>query len=268
MRVALLGFSESCHGVRNLLASADGALVDSVIAIDGIHTPWVQPGNKVEPNIMKAWLEFAKLAVVNERLFVDTHSSVEPPSYASTTQTANWLWKTITGEGSAFMVPAVPPLLVPPTTIKVGAPPADKPYSVEYPNALWEPYKRARGLVVLGCDNLDIPAGYADHIYQARAILPLVLEEFLVNRWNSMNPKDPGQSCFLAGRVGAAAADSKCTSTEVWGPGSLNSRAPAYLPGMAPAPKKRSSSLLVPAALIGAGALGLWWMSQQPGYRS
>ena len=283
LRVALLGFSESCHGLRNLLSSADGALVDSVIAIDGIHTPWIQPGNKVDPNTMKAWFEFAKLAIVNERLFVDTHSSVVPPSFASTTQTADWLWQQLTSDeenpfGSPpFTVPPVPNLVAPPTAVKVGVPPAKAPYTVEYPAAPWQPPKRAQGLVILGCDNLDKPAGYADHIYQAKAILPLVLEKFLVNRWNSMDPKAPGQSCFIAGTPGrggrpggavGSAMDSKCAATSVWSPGLIDAPTQAYLPGMAPnAEKSKQTSLLASAVLVGAGVLGLWWMSQQPEYR-
>lgn len=275
LRVALLGFSESCHGVRDLLTSGDGMLVDSVVAIDGLHTPYVN-GKKVDPNTMKSWLEFAKLAVVNERLFVDTHSSIVPPNYASTTETADWLWKTITNEATPFTIPPLPDLSAPATSIHVSAKtsPPSPPYDVSYPAPAWQPGRRAGGLVVLGCDNVD-PRGYADHIYQAKVLLPLVLKQFLVERWNAMDPKDPGQSCFIAGtpgrggRAGSALGAPeipKCASAAVWPAGALDSTTAAYLPGMEPKNAKQRASLLVPALLVGVGALGLWWLSQ-PSYR-
>lgn len=196
LRVALLGFSEGCHGVRNLLASGDGGRVDSVVAVDGVHTPYVN-GKQVDPNTMKPWFEFAKQAVVNSRLFVDTHSSIVPPGFASTTETADWLWNTITNKSAAFTDPQVPALDIAPQTVHVNAPPAPAPYDVAYPAPAWQPAKRAGGLVVLGCDNVDKPAGYADHIYQAKYVLPLVIAKFLAERWNNMDPHAPGQSCYV-----------------------------------------------------------------------
>jgi hypothetical protein len=194
-RVALLGFSEGCHGLRNLLSSGDGLRIDSVLAIDGVHTPYVS-GKQVDPNTMAPWFEFGKLAVVNERLFVDTHSSIVPPGFASTTETADYLWNKLTNSSPAFTEPPLPDMSVPPMSVHVGAPPATKPYDVAYPAPAWQPHKRAGGLVILGCDNRDVPAGYADHIYQAKAILPLTITRFLAMRWNNMDPEAPGQSCY------------------------------------------------------------------------
>ena len=196
LRVAVLGFSEGCHGLRNLLGSADGGKIDSCVAIDGVHTPYVN-GKQVDPNTMKPWFELAKLAVVNERLFVDTHSSIVPPGFASTTETADYLWNKITGDAPAFVNPALPDLSAPYATVHVGAPPATHPYDVEYPAPPWQPPKRAGGLIVLGCDNVDKPAGYADHIYQAKVVLPMVLARLLVPRWNAMDPKNTGQACYV-----------------------------------------------------------------------
>lgn len=194
-RVALLGFSESCHGVRNLLSSHDAEYVDAVFAIDGIHTPYV--GKKqVDANTMLPWLNFAAKALLNVRLFVDTYSSVLPPNFASTTETADWLWSKLTVDEPPVMVPPVPPIEVPPMPIKVGVPPAVVPYTVEYWEPPWLPFRRMGGAVFLGCKNRDGP-GYADHIYQAKAILPAVLKALLAERWNAVDPAAPDQACFL-----------------------------------------------------------------------
>lgn len=196
-RVALLGFSESCHGVRNLLSSNDGGFCDAVIAIDGIHTPYTWSGKEVDSNTMLPWLDFAAKALINTRLFVDTYSSIVPPTFTSTEQTANWLWDTLTNKEPPVIVPDLPPLqLKEPVEVKVGVPPAPSPYSIIYNEIPWSVRRRLNGLVLLGCANLD-KYGYADHIFQARAVLPLVITEMLAARWNAIDPTAPEQGCFL-----------------------------------------------------------------------
>lgn len=191
LRVAALGFSESCAGVSGLLKSGDGARFDAAVAVDGIHT---FPGKFPNELALRPWIAFATLAQKNERLCVITHSSVQP-SYASTTATANLIWEKATGSTKHLEDPPVPDLSTGSETIKVGSPPATAPYAVNYPDPPAKPPRRKAGLFVLGYNNLDAP-GYADHIYQAKVILPLVLSRILALRWNSMDPKEPGQSCF------------------------------------------------------------------------
>lgn len=190
-RVAVLGFSASCQGVAALLGSKDGGYLDAAVAIDGVHT-----GLPVTAAAMTPWFNFGKLALVNERLLVVTHSSVVPPNYASTTQTAKFLWDTLTGKSAPFSSPPVPNLDIAPTSVFVGVPPAIKPYTVQYDVPKAQPARRADGLVILGFDNAD-PAGYADHIYQAKAVLPAVLVKLLAARWNGIDPENPGASCFV-----------------------------------------------------------------------
>src|SRR5574341_976356 len=174
VRVALLGFSASCQGVAQVLASGDGGRVDSVLAFDGIHVGYASAGGKRALNAagMKSWLEFGKQAVVNERLLAVSHSSVVPPGYASTTETANYLWDTLTS-GSG------------PTR------------TVQYPSPPWNEQKRAGGLVILGCENLDKPSGTTDHVYQAKVMIPLTVTELLAARWNEMDPGAPEQACYV-----------------------------------------------------------------------
>lgn len=184
LRVALLGFSEGVTGVANLLASGDGNRIDSVIAIDGIHAqyPLTAPP--------KTFFEVAKQALVNEMLFVDSYSSVKPPGYASTTETADIIWKFLdpnSDGGGPVVDPALPPLVADPRTIKSNALPGIPSKLVEYPTIPWKLQRRANGLVLLGLSNND-PNGVADHQYQAAVMLPLVLSAFLVERWNTLDP--------------------------------------------------------------------------------
>lgn len=198
VRVALLGFSASCQGVAQVLASGDGGRVDSVLAVDGIHVGYASSGGKRSLNAagMKSWLEFGKLAVVNERLFVVSHSSVVPPNYASTTETADYLWDTLTGGSPAFAVPPLPDLSWPPTSVTTSVNGPTR--TVQYPSPPWNEQKRAGGLIVLGCENLDKPSGTADHVYQAKVVIPLTVTELLAARWNGMDPGAPEQACYIS----------------------------------------------------------------------
>lgn len=196
LRIALLGFSEGCHGLRNLLNSGDAGYVDAVLAIDGVHTPYVN--KKVDPNTMEPWLRFGVRAIDDLALFVDTHSSIVPPGYASTTETADWLWDELTNGAPAGTKPPMPDLSVGPASVHVPAGPATgQDRTVQYPAPPWQAFKRFGGFVVLGCDNLDTGGGQADHIYQAHYVLPLVIEKFLADRWNNMDPHAPGASCYV-----------------------------------------------------------------------
>jgi hypothetical protein len=191
LRVAALGFSASCQGVAQILAGPDGRDLEAAIAVDGLHV-----GLPIAPLAMRPWVNFAALAYQNEKLLVVTHSSIVPPGYASTTQTADYLWKTLVGD-EVGTLPDVPDLSIPPTSVHVSAGPATGPdRTVQYPAPPAQPPKRAYGLVVLGYDNLDVPRGTADHVYQAKAVLPMVLAQFLAKRWNAIDPKDPAAACF------------------------------------------------------------------------
>lgn len=216
LRIALLGFSESCSGVRSVLGSGDGNRIDSVIAIDGIHTPYVQSGSQklVSPADMAPWFEFAKKAVLNDALLVDTYSSVKPPGYASTTETADWLWKTLNLDLNTQPIsPALPPLSAPATTVKSNALPGVPSKIVEYPTIPWKLQRRASGLVLLGLSN-NHSAGVADHQYQAKVMLPLALTAFLVERWNAIDPNDQKSSCYIAGSNPSGVAG-PCASSQV-----------------------------------------------------
>ncbi len=192
-RIATLGFSASCQGVHALLASSDGGRIDAAVAIDGIHT-----GRPVTAAAMTNWFNYAKLAFLNERLFLITHSSVKPPTYASTTETADWLWTTLNGSPNSFMDPPVPDLAIPATEVHVQAGPATGPArTVQYPVAPFKPRRRRGGLIILGFENLDIPMGTADHIYQAKAVMPAALSKILAARWNAIDPANPDAACYI-----------------------------------------------------------------------
>ncbi len=70
--------------------------VDKVLLIDGLHTGYVdgKPGpleSQLESDHLDVFLRFARDAVAGKKTFLITHSEIFPGTFASTTETADWL---------------------------------------------------------------------------------------------------------------------------------------------------------------------------------
>ena len=101
----LSGFSAGYGAVRAILRASAGlqiplpqgegaaerrVRVDGVLLLDGLHTSYV--GNRqVDPVAMQPFLEFARAASAGNKRFVFTHSEIFPGTFASTTETADYL---------------------------------------------------------------------------------------------------------------------------------------------------------------------------------
>ncbi|HEX3851249.1 MAG TPA: hypothetical protein VHW01_09815 [Polyangiaceae bacterium] len=69
--------------------------VDTVILLDGLHCGYMGPAINGAPIAM--FTEFAKRAADGETLMFVSHSSIIPPGYASTTETADYLVHAVGG---------------------------------------------------------------------------------------------------------------------------------------------------------------------------
>jgi len=91
-RIGKLGLSSWSAGygaVSRILESNMGEYVDAVMLLDGLHTG---PADSKRAQItLRPFVEFARLASTNDRMMFVSHSSILPPGYASTTETANYL---------------------------------------------------------------------------------------------------------------------------------------------------------------------------------
>jgi len=84
-RIFLSGFSAGYGAVRAILRNRATA-VDGILLLDGLHTCYV--GNRqVDAAAMQPFLDFAK----SGKRFVFSHSEIFPGTFASTTETADWL---------------------------------------------------------------------------------------------------------------------------------------------------------------------------------
>lgn len=98
-RIILGGWSAGCGAVREILKSPDSyQRVNAVLAIDGIHTGYVsgRPGpleSEIETVNLDIWLKVARDAIAGRKTIVITHSEIFPGTFASTTETADYLVK-------------------------------------------------------------------------------------------------------------------------------------------------------------------------------
>ena len=96
-RVIVGGWSAGCGAVRQILRSPEGyARVDAALCIDGMHTDYVngQPGpleSSITPENIAMYVQFGRDAMAGRKKLLVTHSEIFPGTYASTTETADYL---------------------------------------------------------------------------------------------------------------------------------------------------------------------------------
>lgn len=188
LRVALVGFSETCSGVWRVLRTGDGANFDTVYACDGMHggVPYYVAygalANQGDPRYAPG-----------RRQLIVTHSAIKPPGVPSTTETAaeviGKLFPAPTGGGlealpAAFTASHSPPRVVHVSGKDRGGIPD---YNVQYdkPNIRYAVVER--GVTIIGYNNTD-KRGYADHIYQASTVAETVVRDLIAERWNNNEP--------------------------------------------------------------------------------
>ena len=97
-RLTLVGYSAGHGAVRAILREPRHfARVDAVLLLDGMHTSYVPDGTvlaaggALDTTNLAAFAEFARAAMRGEKRFLVTHSEIFPGTFASTTETADWL---------------------------------------------------------------------------------------------------------------------------------------------------------------------------------
>ena len=97
-RITLVGFSAGHGAVRAILREPRHvARVWAVLLLDGMHTSYVPDGTvlaaggTLDSTNLVAFADFARAAMRGEKRFLVTHSEIFPGTFASTTETADWL---------------------------------------------------------------------------------------------------------------------------------------------------------------------------------
>lgn len=96
--VTLAGFSAGHGAIRAILRdSAHFRNVNAVLLLDGMHTSYIpestviEKGGVIDSTNLVAFTRFARAAMRGEKRFVVTHSEIFPGTFASTTETADYL---------------------------------------------------------------------------------------------------------------------------------------------------------------------------------
>jgi hypothetical protein len=92
-RVTLAGWSAGCGAIRQILRDpASYQRVANVLAIDGIHTGYTDR-RELEREHLEMYAQLARDALARKKQLLITHSEIFPGTFASTTETADWLIK-------------------------------------------------------------------------------------------------------------------------------------------------------------------------------
>ena len=96
-RILLGGWSAGCGAVRRILQTPDAyRRIDGALLIDGIHTDYTdgKPGpleSKIGPDNLKIFETVGRDAIAGRKRVIISHSEIFPGTFASTTETAEYL---------------------------------------------------------------------------------------------------------------------------------------------------------------------------------
>jgi len=91
-------WSAGYGAIRQLLSDTSTRnRIDGVVLADGLHTGYVPDGapGPLDNALLEPFVEFAREAVAGHKCMVVTHSEIFPGTFASTTETADYLLKSI-----------------------------------------------------------------------------------------------------------------------------------------------------------------------------
>jgi hypothetical protein len=97
--VVLSAWSAGFVGIAAALSQPASKSVDAVILVDGLHAPRNDRASfKAQ---LQPFVDYAKLASAGERFMFISHSSIDPPGFASTTECAHYLIAELGGQPQA-----------------------------------------------------------------------------------------------------------------------------------------------------------------------
>ena len=94
--IYLSGFSAGYGAIRAILRNRAPS-IDGILLMDGLHTGYIPErkpvfeGGKLDIAPLQPFLDFARLAIIGQKRFVFSHSEIFPGTFASTTETADYL---------------------------------------------------------------------------------------------------------------------------------------------------------------------------------
>jgi hypothetical protein len=96
-KIGLSAWSAGYGAIQTILSQSYGrGRVDAVILLDGLHGGYA--GKSLDERQLGPFIHFARAAATGEKFMFVSHSSIIPPGYASTTETAQLLIAKVGGK--------------------------------------------------------------------------------------------------------------------------------------------------------------------------
>jgi nucleoid-associated protein YgaU len=100
-KLALSSWSAGYGAIEQILRQPVAKRVDAVILLDSLHAGYVSPDSKTLATAgLEPFVAFAKQAARGTRFMFQSYSSIIPPGYASTTETAHYVIAQLGGKPS------------------------------------------------------------------------------------------------------------------------------------------------------------------------
>lgn len=206
-RVLVMGFSNGCVGVDELLRYDDSAKIDTVLAVDGIHGSFVG-ADRLYPGLYKRWLNHAAMcASINPELdphspiMAVTHSAIDPVAYPSTTMTAELIYHMVAEKAPPKALTmecgyGCQPVMQVASLVSRYSSPVEicsKQKCLVYEGIAdgWYERRAVNGFYTFGWGKVQPdgrvttrdPAGTIDHIQQGQYVLQALIDEMCARRW-------------------------------------------------------------------------------------
>jgi hypothetical protein len=97
--ITLAGWSAGCGAIRQIMSTPEYYdRISTTIMIDGIHTGYSagKPGrleSQIDPDNLQVFIKLARDAMLDKKRVIITHSEIFPGTFASTTETADYILK-------------------------------------------------------------------------------------------------------------------------------------------------------------------------------
>jgi len=99
--ITLAGWSAGCGAIRQIMSTPEYYdQISNTIMIDGIHSGYAggKPGpleSQIQPDNLQIFIKLARDAMAGKKRVIITHSEIFPGTFASTTETADYILKEV-----------------------------------------------------------------------------------------------------------------------------------------------------------------------------
>jgi LysM repeat protein len=96
-KLALSSWSAGYGAIAQILRQKAGRKVDALILLDSVYAGYAGASKRLKPATLVPFVRFARLAARGQKFMFHSHSSIQPPGYASTREVSHYIVKKVGG---------------------------------------------------------------------------------------------------------------------------------------------------------------------------